>query len=281
MKKELTKKHKRISKAEQQQKKLIITGAMAIILLILIIIVGIVIFKSSVIDYSKTDMNTVFILKDGKVVSTDLETFDGKQYDQSKLESYITGVIDTYNKENGEDSVLQKKIAVEENKATLILEYANADVFEDLNDVELFVGSIDKIGEAGYAFSDDINFAKMTDGKAIAAVPSDFADNAEYKIVIIKSNTKVVVPGKICFVSTENVAEVGNDYVIIKDGSQLVADNSSNGTENSTESGTEVEGAVGEDEVEGGDGEIIFDFGDEPSTEENEESEVLTYIIYK
>lgn len=280
MRTETTKKSRRISKAEKQRRKILVVGGMGIILVILILILGIFVFGSCGTDYAKTDVNTVFVLKDGKIVSTDLETFDGKKYDAAKLESYVTGIVDTYNKKNGEDSLKQKKFEVEENTATLILEYANADVYEEVNGVELFVGSIDKAGKAGYELTKDIQFAKMTDGKAVAANPSDFINNEDYKIIIIKSNTKVVVPGEICFVSVDNIAKVGEDYVVIKDGCQLLTD-AEMGTESNTEFGTEVEGAVGEDEVEGGDGEIIFDFGDEPEAEDSQYSEVLTYIIYK
>ena len=280
MRKEITKKRKRISKA-QRQRQLIMMGGIGIILLILIILLGVFVFRSCGTDYSETDRNTIFILKDEKIISTDLESFDGSKYDQTKLETYVADIIDTYNKENGEDSVIQKEISVEENKATLILEYANADVYEDINGVELFVGSIDKAAEAGYTITGDIHFAEMKDGKAVEANLNDFIDDANYKVVVVKANTKVVVPGEICYVSTENVSKVGKDYVIMESGSQLLADTSEIGTENGTELGTEIEGAVGEDEVEGGDGEIIFDFGDEPETETTPNKEVITYIIYK
>lgn len=281
MKKEITKKRKRISKAQRQRQKLIMIGGMAVVLLVLIILLGVFVFGSCGTDYSKTDRNTVYVLEDGKIISTDLENFDGSKYDQTELESYVAGIIDTYNKENGEDSVIQKEITVEENKATLILEYVNADVYEEVNGVELFVGSIDKAAEAGYMITSDIHFAEMKEGKAVAANILDFVDNADYKVVVIKANTKVVVPGEICFVSTENIAEVGEDYVVIEAGCELPTDDSAIGNETVTESGTEIEGAIGEDEVEGGDGEIIFDFGDEPEAETTPNSEVLTYIIYK
>lgn len=281
MRKETTKKRKRISKAERERMKLILTGGMAIIVLLVIIILGVFVFGSCGTDYTKTDMNTVYVLKDGKIVSTDLETFDEKKYSQEELESYVAGIIDTYNKENGEDSMKQKSLSIEEKAAKLVLEYANADVYEAVNGIEFFVGSVEEANKAGYTFTEEINFAKLVDGKAVAAVPSDFADNADYKVIVIKSNTKVVVPGEICFVSTDNIAKVGDDYVVIKDGSELLIEGSSMGTESGTELGTEIEGAVGEDEVEGGDGEIIFDFGDEPEKETASDSEVLTYIIYK
>ena len=275
MRKETTKKSRRISKAEKQRRKLLVVGGMAIILVILILILGIFVFGSCGTNYAKTDMNTVFVLKDGKIVSTDLETFDGKQYDADELESYVAGVIDTYNKENGEDSLKQKKFSVEENTATLILEYANADVYEEVNGVEIFAGTVKDAQKAGYAF--DVNFAQMKDGKAVVADANDFVNGEEYKVIIIKSNVKVVVPGEVCFVSTQNVSKIGEDFVVIKEGSALLTEDLFDGTEVATE----IEGAVGEDEVEGGEGEIIFDFGEEPETEDSQYSEVLTYIIYK
>ena len=151
MRTETTKKRRRISKAERQRQKLIITGGMAIIVLILVIALGIFVFGSCGTDYTETDMNTVYVLKDGKIVSTDLESFDASKYDQTKLESYVAGMIDTYNKENGEDSIVQKEFSVEENIATLVLEYVDTAAFEAINGVELFVGSLEEAKKAGYS----------------------------------------------------------------------------------------------------------------------------------
>lgn len=275
MRKETTKRSKRISKAERQRQKLILMGGGAIIVLILIVILGIFIFGSCGTDYAEADTNTVFVLKDGKIVSTDVESFDQKKYNETEFESYVTGIVDTYNKKNGEDSLVKKEFIVEEGVATLVLEYSNGDVYEDINGVEFFTGTIKEAQKAGYTF--DVNFAQMKDGKAVAADAKDFVKGENYKVVIIKSNTKVVVPGEICFVSTQNVSKVGEDFVLIKDGSALLTEEVFDNTEETTE----IEGAVGEDEVEGGDGEIIFDFGDEPDEESSQYSEVLTYIIYK
>ncbi|MBP3678515.1 MAG: hypothetical protein J6I97_09240 [Agathobacter sp.] len=281
MKKETTKKRKRVSKAARQKQKLMITGGLAIILLILIIILAVFFLGSCGTNYAEADTNTVYVLKNGKIVSTDVEAFDEKTYDKDELGSYVKDVIDTYNKENGKNSLKQKSYEVEENVATLVLEYASADVYEDVNGVEIFMGSFKEAQKAGYKF--EANFAKMSDGKAITATSDDFAKGEDYKVLIIKSNTKVVVPGQICFVSTENTAKVGKDYVIIKDGAQLMTDDSAIGTEYDTEFGTEAEGSddsISEEELLNGEGEIIFDFGEEEE-KGSQYSEVLTYIIYK
>ena len=66
MRTETTKKRRRISKAERQRQKLIITGGMAIIVLILVIALGIFVFGSCGTDYTETDMNTVYVLKEGR-----------------------------------------------------------------------------------------------------------------------------------------------------------------------------------------------------------------------
>ena len=53
----------------------------------------------------KADESTVFVLKDGKIVSTDVENFDEKTYDKDGLKEYVKNEIDTYNEKNGTDIV--------------------------------------------------------------------------------------------------------------------------------------------------------------------------------
>ena len=96
--------------------KFIIPGCIGIILLIVILAVGIFVFGSCGIDYTETDTNTVYVLKDGKIVSTDIEKFNQQNYDSEKLKNYLDSVVDTYNNENGEDSLIQKSLQLELNK---------------------------------------------------------------------------------------------------------------------------------------------------------------------
>lgn len=275
MKTETTQKRKRVSKAAKQKQKLMILGGGAILVIVLVILLGVFIFNSCGSDYEKADTNTVYVLKNGKIISTDIDSFDEKTYKKNELKEYVKDVIDTYNKENKKDSLKKKSLKIKDNVATLVLEYANEEVYEKVNGVELFAGTVKEAQEAGYAF--DVEFAKMSDGKALVASADDFAKDDTYKVVIIKSNTKVVVPGEVCFVSTQNTAKVGDDYVVIKSGSQLLT------TEVNTEFGTEAEGSdesISEDDLVSGDGDIVFDFGDEEEGG-SQYSEVLTYIIYK
>ena len=276
MKRKTTKKRKRSSKVERLKQKLRVVGGLGIILLILIIALAVFFFGSCGTDYAGADTNTVYVLKNGRIVSTDVEAFDEKTYDKAGLKSYIKETIDTYNAENGMQSLKQKSFDIRGGKAVLVLEYANVDTYEEVNGIELFVGTIDEAKAAGYQF--DAQYARMSEGKAITATADDFAKSEEYKVAIVKSNTKVVVPGEICFVSTQNTDKVGEDYIVIKDGSQLLVEEVVN-----TEFGADAEGSDGsisEDELVSGDGNIIFDFGEEEGSG-SQYSEVLTYIIYK
>lgn len=276
MNKETTRTRKRASRAARQKRKMIMIGGAGIALILVIVLVAVLV-SSCGTDYAKAETNTIYVLKNGKIISTDVESFDEDTYDKDELKSYMKEVIDTYNSEIGNNSLKQKSFDVEDDKATLVLEYADATVYEKVNSIELFTGSIKEAQDAGYLF--DCEFAELADGKAVTANAEDFIKGEDYKVVIVKSNTKVVVPGEICFVSTENIAKVEDEWVLIKEGSQLLAEE----VIENTEFGTEAEGSDGsisEEELAAED-QIIFDFGDEVEEGSSQFSDVLTYIIYK
>ena len=77
------------------------------------------------------DTNTLFLLKDGKVITTDVEVFEENAYSEEEFDGYVQESIDTYNAEHGEDSVKKKTLSISNNVATLTLEYANADTYKD------------------------------------------------------------------------------------------------------------------------------------------------------
>lgn len=277
MARKATKKRRRISKAQRKRQQMVKLSGIGLLLLVLLIALAVFVLDSCGTDYTKADTNTVYVLKNGKIISKDVESFNIKTYSKEKMEDYIKEVVDTYNEKNGRGSLKQRALKVEKDIATLVLEYSDTIVYEDVNDVELFVGTIEEASVSGYTF--DCEFAQIKEGEAYAASLEDFAKDEDYKVVIIKSNTKVVVPGTICFVSTEHTAKVGKDYVTIKDGAKLLTQEMFDSEFGSERPGSD--GAIGEDELVSGDGNIIFDFGEGSDSEDSQYSEVFTYIIYK
>mgnify|MGYP003531508038 FL=1 len=157
------------------------------------------------------------------------------------------------------------------------MEYANEDVYEDFEGVDIFVGSVVEAVAAGYTFEGE--FANVADGAPKACTSEEFL-SGDYKVVIIKANVNVALDeAQICYVSSMNTQSVAEGVVVIKEGVDLLATSAVESTEAVTE-GTEIEGAISEDELLSGEEEIIFDFGDVETTT-NPYSNVYTYIIYK
>lgn len=270
------------------------------VILIAAVAIGAIYFLSQRENF-KADTSTVFILDKGKVVTTDIETFDTEKYSMEELTAYLTKIIDTYNGTHGEESVIQKEYLVENNVATLILEYANADVYEDFYGIELFTGTVDEALKAGYAF--DVDFARVSNEKAEACDAGEITTQPELKIAIIKANTRVQVDGKILYISADNVYEYGKNYAVLKDNYNIFDLGVEEGTETETEIESETVDAttetmddtmimedgvlVGSTETETESTEIIFDFGDEEEKTDTEDdtktelSQTYIYIIYK
>lgn len=241
----------------------------------------------------EAEESTVFILKDGRIVSTDIEEFSEDTYDADGLEAYIDNAIDTYNAEYGKESVKLKKLTVKEGRATLIMEYASASDYQKFNDIELYTGSVAEALAAGYSFDGD--FACVSDGKIVSCDVSDFLSDSSYKVVVIRGNLNVTVKGTIAYVSATNTSYVDSKTIAIKEGTFLLDTESvPDGTQAAeevlgTEDDTEVQetsGSVSEDELLDATEsvEVIFDFDEEEpdSADDTDEfSQVYTYIIYK
>lgn len=275
MDKKRTNKRKR-GKAARQRQKLMITAGLAVVLVV-VILIGVFVLGSCSSAY-ETDTNTVYLLEDGKIVSSSVESFDSDVYSKDDLKSYIKEAIDTYNAEHG-ITVKQKSLKVKDGVATLVMEYAYPETYEDFEGTDIFVGTVAEALEAGYTFEGD--FANVADGKVTACTSEEFL-NGDYQVVIIKANIAVSLgeEAQICYVSAENTDSVKDGVVVIKDGANMLATATVEDTEETVD-GTEADGAITEEELLlGADEGIVFDFGDEPETE-NQYSSVYTYIIYK
>ena len=124
----------------------------------------------------KADESTVFVLKNGRIVSTDVEDFDEKTYDKDGLTQYVKQEIRAYNDKNGKGSVALKKLVVGDKKATLTISYKTAEDYAKFNDIELYTGSIAEALAHGYTFEGD--FASVSGGKITPCKSSDFTENS-------------------------------------------------------------------------------------------------------
>lgn len=147
--------------------------------------------------------NTIALQRNGKILEAAVESFDQSYYDQEELATYVQKAVDDYTAEHGKKSVSVTESKVEEKKAYLTLQYENAETFSDFTGIECFSGSIVEAQSAGYDF--DLDFYPVTDGKAETKTVkgSTLLDDDDLKVLIVKENSDLIVPGKIAYVSTE------------------------------------------------------------------------------
>ena len=147
--------------------------------------------------------NTIALQKNGKILEAAVESFGQSYYDQEELDTYVQNAVDDYTAEHGKKSVSVTESKVEEKKAYLTLQYENAETFSDFTGIECFSGSIVEAQSAGYDF--DLDFYPVTDGKADTKTVkgSTLLDDDDLKVLIVKENSDLIVPGKIAYVSTE------------------------------------------------------------------------------
>lgn len=147
--------------------------------------------------------NTIALQRNGKILEAAVETFDQSYYKEDELNSYIQNAVDDYTAEHGKKSVSVTESKVEEKKAYLTLQYENAETFQDFSGIECFSGSIVEAQSAGYDFEQD--FYPVTDGKVDKKTVrgSSLLEDDDLKVLIVKENSDLIVPGKIAYVSTE------------------------------------------------------------------------------
>jgi hypothetical protein len=237
------------------------------------------------------DESTVFVLKDGSVVTTDVEEFDEDTYDEDSLKSYVDEAISAYNEEIGEKTVKRKSLSVKDGKATLTIAYDSAADYTNFTGISLFAGSVAEALAAGYSFDD--TFVKVQNGDFAACDTSDFLNEAGYKVVIIRGNARVQVKGTVAYVTTTNTTYIDAKTIKVAEGTSIFgAEGVTESTEGasevvSTEESTEAQetaGAVSDDDLlsaSDNDDEVVFDFSEEESSTASEVSQVFTYIIYK
>lgn len=249
-------------------------------------------------SYEAVD-STVFIQKDGTIVSTDIESFDTANYDESGLRSFVEEAISEYTAEHGSDSVELSDLVIEDGQAKLTIKYASVTDYSKFNEIELFSGSIAEALAAGYNF--DGEFAEYKDGKKTLCDASAFLNGDGYKVVIIKANTNVHVNGKVKYASVSNVALVDSSTVAISNSytaeDEMLADDTEE-TETqediidvmTSDPSSADEGSIEDDDLllDEGETEVIFEFEERerpqtnrPSSENSSYTNVYTYIIYK
>lgn len=241
-------------------------------------------------NYNTTE-DTVFLLKNGKVVSTDVEEFDTDTYNKEDLEKFVDEAVEAYNSEHGKDTIEKKKLKIENGTAVLTLEYASAEDYAAFSGDELFAGSIAESLTAGYKYNTE--FATLEGKQPEFCEASEILEQDGLKVVVFKGDANINVAGKIVYVSAPNTKLIDKKTVGYSFGSNIVTgeekettevvEKETETTEQQVEENVESSGSVGEDEFDLGAEEeenVVFEFEEDEEVEQ-ELSASYTYVIYK
>ncbi len=162
----------------------------------------------------EADCNTVYIQKDGEVVSLAVEKLDKDYYDEEELKSYVEEKISAYQAENGEDTVEIDEFSVEDGTAKLRIDYDGYESYQKVNGVTLFSGTIPQALAEGYDF--DAEFTEIKDGAAAGTVDKKSIVEMDDKVVILSEKVDVKVDGEVLYMSSEYTALKDEDTVSIQ-----------------------------------------------------------------
>lgn len=164
--------------------------------------------------------------KNGAVTAALVEEFSSEQYDAGELETSVKELVESYNKEAGEDRVVLKKVEVEEETAKVMLEFSDDQDYRGFNQVDFFAGTVKQAKEEGYAFAGEFTDSKGKDA-ASGVIPENCLEN---QVIIIREPLQVLVPGKILYVS-KNMEITGSDTARLQADSEFPYENAQVTTE--------------------------------------------------
>ena len=90
------------------------------------------------------DTDTVYVQKNGTVLSVDVETLDKDYYDETELKDYVTDAVSTYTGEHGKSAVKLENLSVKDGTATLKMKYKTPEDYTGFNGIELYEGKVVK-----------------------------------------------------------------------------------------------------------------------------------------
>lgn len=148
------------------------------------------------------DTSSMTITKDGMIESYIVEDFAATYYDAGELEQSIMADVNSFNADYENEVIVLKEFVVEEGILNATITYENADIYEEFNEEELFIGSMAEAIEKGYKF--DVPFYSV----------DNLSQKAEYDAIKKENNYHVVI-----FTEPVNV-KVSDKVVYISDGLQ-------------------------------------------------------------
>ena len=167
----------------------------AVIIIVALIILGVVKLVTSIDtdDYVMATTSTLHLNSDDTVTYEEISDFDEEEYSVDELKDFVDEEISDYGK-----GVKLKSLKVDENVATLKMEYSSASDFKDFSGYDFYMGTVSGALAEGYEIDESLyEVSKGEDSEALNIYDID----GPAKIIILSEKVAVKVKGKITYAS--------------------------------------------------------------------------------
>ena len=152
-------------------------------------------------DYPFAPTTTgIFIRRDKTIQSAEVTSFDTKKYSEAELRKTVTGWIEEYNKAAGREAVGLDSLSVKDNRATLILNYADANAFMDFQGTDFDVKELAVATAVEAATRMSLKNLKSPSGTAVSATQALTDD--EVTVLKVSGKINITTQGDIRFLSS-------------------------------------------------------------------------------
>ncbi|MGN0131394.1 MAG: hypothetical protein ACI4AA_03015 [Lachnospiraceae bacterium] len=184
---------------------------------LLLAAVGLAVLLGGCALNKQVDTTTIIVDKDGTVVEAIVEDFDKDYYRADELEQMVTEEISAYNTTAGGEKAKLDSLEQEEDSKIIRLniEYASASDYMQMNEKELFCGTVSDAYQAGYSF---VSMVDQKTGNVVSE--ADILEMGDKKIVISEETLDIRVPGKITYAS-DGVAVTDKTATLPDNGEKL------------------------------------------------------------
>ena len=184
---------------------------------LLLAAVGLAVLLGGCALNKQVDTTTIIVDKDGTVVEAIVEDFDKDYYRADELEQMVTEEISAYNTTAGGEKAKLDSLEQEEDSKIIRLniEYASASDYMQMNEKELFCGTVSDAYQAGYSF---VSMVDRKTGNVVSE--ADILEMGDKKIVISEETLDIRVPGKITYAS-DGVAVTDKTATLPDNGEKL------------------------------------------------------------
>ena len=187
--------------------------ALCVIAFALIAAIVLLVCKLTGVFDKTAEMSTLTLTEDGKIICEEVTSFDEDFYNKGELKKFIKSEIDKYNKDAGDGKVKLDSIKVSGKTAYAKTTYASYKDYAAFTGIELYVGKV-KNAKKSYDFGDA--FVTVKEGvKGTSVETLDITSQSKLKVLVVKENITVVVPGEIQYVSDGATTMVDKNTVTI------------------------------------------------------------------